>query len=224
MRLNKYLAQTGVCSRRKADDYIFDGKVKVNGKVAFELGTVIDETKDIVEVNGEKIQPEEKKIYLAFNKPLGYISSAHTWQGASVLDLVKIPERVYPVGRLDKDSHGLLILTNDGDFTYELTHAKFGHDKEYQVTFGQALTPGDIRDFESGMMIDGQRIQPVEVKAVKGNQVNLILKEGINRQIRRMAGARGLSVIDLKRVRIGKLKLGILKPGEYKNIKPSDVV
>lgn len=224
MRLNKFIAQAGVCSRRKADDYIFDGKVKVNGKHVYELGTVIDETQDVVEVNGEKIKPEEELVYLAFNKPLGYISSAKTWQGDSVLDLVKIKQRVYPVGRLDKDSHGLLILTNDGDFTYQLTHAKFGHDKEYQVTFGDPLSSGDIRDFESGMMIDGQRIQPVEVVGVRGNQANLILKEGINRQIRRMAGARGLSVNDLKRVRIGKLKLGDLKPGEYKNIKPQDVI
>ena len=224
MRLNKFIAQAGVCSRRKADELIFDGKVKVNGKIIWLLGTTVDEESDVVEVNGEKISTEEKKVYLAINKPLGYISGAHTWQGESVLDLVKIPERVYPVGRLDKDSHGLLILTNDGDFAYQLTHAKFGHEKEYQVTFNEPLSEKDIKAFEEGMMIDDQEVQPVKVSNIKGSQANIVLKEGLNRQIRRMAGARGLRVKDLKRVRVGKLKLGDLKTGEYKNIKPRDVI
>jgi 23S rRNA pseudouridine2605 synthase len=224
MRLNKYIAQSGVCSRRKADELIAAGQVKINGAVVKDLGVAVDETKDKVEVKGQPISLEEKKVYLAINKPIGYLSAAKSWQGESVLKLVKVPERVYPVGRLDKDSVGLLILTNDGDFAYNLTHAKFGHEKEYEVVFDDFLSRDDIKAFESGMMIDDQEIQPVKVTKVNGNTANLTLKEGINRQIRRMAEARGRKVRYLKRVRIGKLKLGDLKIGEYRAIKPSDVV
>lgn len=224
MRLNKFIAQSGVCSRRKADEIILAGKVKINNKVVKDLGVAVDEEKDKVEVNGQIIQPEETKVYLAINKPLGYISGAHTWQGKSVLDLVKIKERVYPVGRLDKDSVGLLILTNDGDFAYKLTHAKFGHEKEYEVVFDKVLKKEDIKIFESGMRLDDEKVQPVKVIKVRGNTANLILKEGINRQIRRMAEARDYRVKYLKRVRIGKLQLGDLKIGEYRQIRPQDVI
>jgi pseudouridine synthase len=223
-RLNKYIAQSGVCSRRKADEMIATGKVKINGAIVKELGVTVDEEQDQVEVNGQQLSLQTEKIYLALNKPLGYISGAHTWQGESVLDLVKIKERVYPVGRLDKDSHGLLILTNDGDFAYKLTHAKFGHEKEYKVMFNQPLTLKDIQAMEGGMEIDDQQIQPIKILNIKGSQANLVLKEGVNRQIRRMAEVLGLRVKDLERVRVGKLKLGDLKQGEYRKIKPQDVI
>lgn len=224
MRLNKYIAQSGVCSRRKADELIVAGQVKINGAIVKDLGVAVDEAKDKVEVKGQLIGLEEKKVYLAINKPIGYLSAGKSWQGESVLKLVKVPERVYPVGRLDKDSVGLLILTNDGDFAYNLTHAKFGHEKEYEVVFDDFLSREDIKAFESGMVIDDQKIQPVKVTKVNGNTANLTLKEGINRQIRRMAEARGRKVKYLKRVRIGKLKLGDLKIGEYRAINPKDVV
>lgn len=224
MRLNKFIASAGVCSRRKADELISAGKVKINGKIIKELGVAVDEANDEVEVDGKIIKPESAKIYLAINKPLGYISGAHTWQGESVLDLIKIKERVYPVGRLDKDSVGLLILTNDGDFAYKLTHAKFGHEKEYEVVFDKILKKEDIKIFEAGMMLDDEKVQPIKVIKVRGNTANLILKEGINRQIRRMAEARNYRVKYLKRVRIGKLKLGDLKIGEYRAIKPNEVI
>lgn len=224
IRLNKYIAQSGVCSRRKADEMISEGKVKVNGATTKELGIMIEQDQDKVEVNGQLISQEEEKVYLALNKPIGYISGTHTWQGESVTDLVRIKERVYPIGRLDKDSHGLVLLTNDGDFAYKLTHAKFGHEKEYKVLFDRPLTPETIKVLEGGMKIDDQPIQPIKIKNIKGSQANLILKEGVNRQIRRMAEAVGLRVLDLERVRIGKLKMGDLKSGEYRKIKPQDVV
>jgi 23S rRNA pseudouridine2605 synthase len=224
MRLNKFIAQSGVCSRRKADELILAGKVKVNDKITKELGIVINEKIDVVKVNEEKIQPEPEKIYLAVNKPVGYLSSAKTWQGESILNLIKLDQRVYPVGRLDKDSSGLLILTNDGDFAYQLTQAKFGHEKEYEVVFDRDLRPEDIKIFQSGMTIDGQKIQPIKVINVKGNQANLILKEGINRQIRKMAESRRYRVLSLRRIRIGRFLLGDLKEGESKKINPSNVL
>lgn len=224
MRLNKFIAQSGVCSRRKADELILAGKVKVNDKIIKELGLVVDEKIDLVKVNEERIQPETEKICLAVNKPVGYLSSAKTWQGESILNLIKVDQRVYPVGRLDKDSSGLLILTNDGDFAYQLTQAKFGHEKEYEVVFDRNLRPEDIKAFESGMTIDGQKIQPIKVMKVKGNQANLILKEGINRQIRRMAESRRYQVLSLKRIRIGRFLLGDLKEGDSKKINPNNVL
>ena len=224
MRLNKFIAQAGVCSRRKADEMILAGKVKVNDKIIKELGTIIEENKDKIKIDNKEINLEEELIYLAVNKPVGYLSSAKTWQGESILNLVKVDQRVYPVGRLDKDSSGLLILTNDGDFAYQLTQAKFGHEKEYEVIFDRDLRPEDIKIFESGMTIDGQKIQPVKVMKVKGNQANLILKEGINRQIRKMAESRRYRVLSLKRTRIGRFLLGNLKEGEYKKINPNNVL
>ncbi len=224
MRLNKFIAQSGICSRRKADEMIATGQVKVNNKTIKELGVIIDENKDKVMINDKEIKPEEQKTYLIINKPVGYISSSKTWQGRSVLELIKTTERVYPVGRLDKDSSGLLILTNDGDFAYQLTQAKFGHEKEYEVVFDRELKQEDIKAFQSGMTIEGRKVQPIKVIKIKGDRANLILKEGINRQIRKMAKIRGYQVLNLKRIRIGRFLLGDLKEGEYKKINPQEVV
>jgi len=224
MRLNKFIAHSGVASRRKADELILAGKVKINGEVVDDLGIIVDEEKDQVEVNGAPINLIDKKIYVALNKPLGYLCSAKNWQGKSVLELIDIPERIYPVGRLDKDSVGLVILTNDGDFAYQLTQAKFLHEKEYEVVFDRLLDKEDIKIFESGMDLDRDKVQPIKVRKVRGNKANLILLQGINRQIRRMAEARGYRVNYLKRIRIGKLELGDLPVGQYRLIKPEDVL
>ncbi|MFA5124251.1 MAG: pseudouridine synthase [Patescibacteria group bacterium] len=220
IRLNKYIAQAGVCSRRKADELIKAGKVKVNGQSVKDLGLAIDENNDTVELAGKKLAAETKKIYLALNKPMGYITSSTGSQGKSVLDLVKIKQRIYPVGRLDKDSRGLIILTNDGDFAYRLTQAKFGHEKEYKVELDRPLNKTDAQKIERGLILDGKKLQPIKIVKQRGNQVTLILKEGVNRQIRRMAEQLGYEVKDLKRIRIGKLKLGGLKEGEYQIITP----
>lgn len=226
MRLNKFIAQAGVCSRRKADELISNGQIKVNGKIIKELGTVIDESKDDIYIGKRKLDLAAQKVYYAMNKPVGYITSATSAQGKSVMELLKgIKERIYPVGRLDKDSRGLIILTDDGDFAYQLTQAKFGCEKEYEVALDRPLAVKDKKAFERGLELEGKKLNPVEVvSGLYGNKVNLILTEGVNRQIRRMAEKQGYEVKDLKRVRIGKLKLGNLKEGGYIRICPQDVV
>lgn len=226
MRLNKFIAQAGVCSRRKADELIENGQIKVNGRIVKELGTVINEEKDEIYIGKRKLELARQKAYYALNKPVGYITSATSAQGKSIMELIKmIKERVYPVGRLDKDSRGLVILTDDGDFAYRLTQAKFGCEKEYEVRLDRPLAARDKKIFERGMELDGKKLHPIKVAGgLYGNKANLILKEGVNRQIRRMAEKQGYEVRDLKRVRIGRLKLGNLKEGGYIRINPLDVI
>lgn len=225
MRLNKFIAQAGVCSRRKADELIKGGQIKVNSIIVKELGTVIDENNDKIQIGNRRLDLANQKVYFALNKPVGYITSATSAQGKSVLELVKeIKERVYPVGRLDKQSRGLIILTDDGDLAYKLTQAKFGIEKEYEVELDRPLDAKDIKIFERGMELEGKRLQPVEVVSRRGNKANLVLREGVNRQIRKMAEKLGYRVKDLKRVRIGKLNLGNLKEGGYIRISPQDII
>ncbi|MFA5020707.1 MAG: pseudouridine synthase [Patescibacteria group bacterium] len=224
MRLNKFIAQAGICSRRQADELIANGQIKINGQIVKELGTIINEEKDEISFGQKKLSLRPDKLYFALNKPVGYITSATSAQGKSIVELVKgIRDRVYPVGRLDKDSRGLIILTNDGDFAYRLTQAKFGCEKEYEVTLDRPLAAKDKKIFERGITLEGKELQPVRVVSQHGAKANLILKEGINRQIRRMAERQGYEVLDLKRIRIGKFNLGNLKEGEYRSISPLDV-
>lgn len=224
MRLNRYIAQAGICSRRKADNLIARGSIKINGKTVNSLGIEVDETNDLVECDGKLIKPQEKKIYLALNKPIGYISSSSSAQGKSILNLISLKERVYPVGRLDKDSRGLILLTNDGEFAYKLTQAKFNHEKEYEVTLNRQLRPIDKKKLEEDMILGSEVVKGVKVGRIIGSKVNLILQEGVNRQIRRMMEKIGYEVEDLRRVRIGKFRLGNLPEGKYKEIKLSEVI
>jgi 23S rRNA pseudouridine2605 synthase/23S rRNA pseudouridine2604 synthase len=223
MRLNKFLASAGVISRRKADVLIASGKVKINGEVVTELGTQVDESKDSVECSGQPVKIKADHTYIALNKPIGYISSASNSQGKSVLQLVNRHSRLYPVGRLDKDSRGLIIITDDGDLTYQSTHAKFGWEKEYEVIIDRPLEKKDAEIISRGMIVDGKKLQPVRISGSKGNLVRLVLKEGINRQIRKMLGLLGYHVSDLKRIRIGKLELGDLKDGEWRKINREEI-
>jgi len=224
MRLQKFLAQAGIASRRQAEILITDGKVKVNGMVVTRLGTEIDETADEIEYRGKAVRPETKKIYLALNKPVGYICSADSKQGKSVLSLVSVKERVYPVGRLDKDSSGLLILTNDGDFANEAMHPRFGKEKEYFVVCDRALSPKDQAVMEKGMRLEGKKLQPVKILSVSHDSFRIILREGINRQIRRMLGRLGYTVLRLKRVRFGRLELGSLQTGQWRKISKAEII
>lgn len=224
MRLQKFLASAGITSRRKAEELITAKKIKVNGKIVTKLGTKIDEQKDKVEYQDEIIELESEKIYIALNKPIGYISSASDQQGKSVFNLIKANQRVYPVGRLDKKSSGLLLLTNDGEFANQLTHPRYGSEKEYFVVLDQDLKSEDIKKLEKGMTISNKRIQPVKVIMAKNKSTRLILKEGVNRQIRRMLGELGYTVIKLKRIRIGKLELGDLKQGKWREIEKEDII
>ena len=223
IRLQKFLANAGVSSRRKAEELIKAGKIKVNNKITTELGTKVNENEDRVEYNNKILNLKSEKIYIALNKPIGYISSADNAQGKSILDLVKVKERVYPVGRLDKDSNGLMLLTNDGDFTNKITHPRFGSEKEYFVILDQDLKKEDIQKLEKGIIIGDKKLQPIKVIMAKNKSTRIILKEGMRRQIRRMLGKLGYTVIKLKRIRIGKLELGKLNEGEWKKINKEDI-
>lgn len=223
MRLQKFLSQAGVASRRKAEELILAGKVKVNGQKITELGTKVDEKTDQVEYAGRIIRSESKKVYIAVNKPVDYVCSVSDKQGKSVLELVDISDRIYPVGRLDKDSSGLIILTNDGDFANRLAHPRYGSEKEYAVLLNKKFAQHDADKIARGIILDGKKLQPVKTVAVNGFTVRLVLREGVNRQIRRMLGQLGYRVLELKRIRIGHLSLGNLKEGEWKKIKPTDL-
>lgn len=224
MRLQKFLAQAGIASRRKAEELISAGKIKVNGEIITRLGTTINPDTDTVEFNKKKVTLETEKVYIAVNKPSGVISSASNTQGKTVTDLVKSNVRLFPVGRLDKDSTGLIILTNDGDFANQVLHPKFGGEKEYFVILDKPLTEKDIKQLEKGMVLGGKKVGGIKVVEAKHNAAKLILHEGVNRQIRRMLGKLDYTVRKLKRIRIGKLELEGIAEGKSKKINKSDVI
>ncbi|MBI5414010.1 rRNA pseudouridine synthase [Candidatus Peregrinibacteria bacterium] len=220
MRLHKHIADLGIASRREAERLIAEGAVKVNGKVVTEMGIKIDPEKDAVEVSEKTLaEKKEKLIYIAMNKPKGYVCSTHRTHAEPriVLDLLKgISERVYPVGRLDKESTGLLLLTNDGDFAYRLTHPSFEHEKEYLVETMNDISDGMLEKLREGIPILGQKTLPPKITRLTKRRMLITLKEGKNRQIRRLLRKVGTGVLKLKRVRIAKLRLDPnLEMGEY---------
>jgi 23S rRNA pseudouridine2605 synthase/23S rRNA pseudouridine2604 synthase len=220
MRLHKFLSDAGVCSRRKGEQYISKGRVAVNGKIVTALGTKVDPQSDRIELDGQRIRMDGGLIYIALHKPKGYISSC-TRHGADeniVLDLVDIPQRIYPVGRLDKDSSGLLILTNDGRFHHRLLHPSFDHEKEYEVTVDRPLTDGALRKLAQGLPMMGTRTRPAGIKRLTARRFRIILQEGKNRQIRRMVRKVGGRVTKLKRIRVARIKLGRLAEGRWRHL------
>lgn len=219
MRINKFIANTGYCSRRKADLLLEQGKVLVNGKLA-EMGMEVSE-QDEITVEGNKIALEEVKRYYLLNKPIGYASTVKDqFQEKIVIDLIDSKERVYPVGRLDKDSFGLLLLTNDGDLAFRLTHPKHNVEKEYIVQVDKKLKEEDLKKLSSGIMLEGRMTREArfEIFDFKNNIVKVFLKEGRNRQIRKMFKTLGYNVISLERIAFGKIKLGNLKLGTYRKL------
>lgn len=223
IRINKFIASCGVCSRRNADEIILQSRVKINGRVVTDLATKVT-SEDKVEVDNKEIMLEKNKIYIMLNKPVGYITtSKEQFNRPSVLDLVKVEERVFPVGRLDMDSEGLLILTNDGEFTNKITHPTKHIAKQYEVVLKEKITHKSIEKLESGVDIGGYITKPANVKRLKENVILITIKEGKNRQIRKMCEAIDNKVLSLKRVQIGKLKLGNLKIGEYKMLALEDI-
>lgn len=229
MRINKYIAHSGVASRRKADELIASGKVKINGITAREMGVEVSE-KDTVEVSGVKIQPEQKKIYLMMNKPSGYICSSSDEMGRkTVLDLLKskYSERLYTVGRLDYETEGLLLITNDGDIANKLIHPSSNIDKVYYVELNAPLTVSNIRNLESGVVIDGYKTKKSKIKKLGNNTSTnrclITIGEGKNRQVRKMFETQRLKVTYLKRLSVGELYLEDLKPGEYRELKKSEL-
>ena len=224
-RLQKYISQAGIASRRHAEELIVAGKVKVNGKLIRELGTKIDPAKDKVEVNGKKIGLQ-KLMYLILNKPKRYMTTRHDPERRkTVYELLPAELRnvVWPIGRLDFNTEGLLIFTNDGELTQTLAHPSKEHDKEYEVKIDKELSAGRIEKLRNGMMIDGKMTSPARLR-IEGTTVYITIHEGWNRQIRKMFGAFGYTVRNLKRIRIGKLMLGNLESGQIKFLEKSDII
>jgi pseudouridine synthase len=218
MRLQKFISRAGYCSRRHAEELILNGKVKVNEQIITQLGTKVDPEKDKVTVEGITIAKEENLVYIALNKPEGYVTSCSHPGEKIVLELVNIPQRIYPVGRLDKDSTGLLLLTNDGKLHLKLTHPSFDHEKEYLVTVAQPIPRGALHSLEKGLTILGTKTRPARVKRISEIRFKIILKEGRNRQIRRMVQKVGNRVTHLKRIRIANIRLGKLPEGKWRHL------
>ncbi|MBQ0079125.1 MAG: rRNA pseudouridine synthase [Eubacterium sp.] len=228
MRLNKYIANSGFCSRRKADEYIANGNVKINGAVVHEMGIQVEDG-DKVTINGTLIESTEKKVYVALNKPLGFITTMEDDKGrATVAELVDdIPERLFPVGRLDYNTSGLLIMTNDGQLTYTLTHPKHEVWKTYVATVAGVLSDTRLAKLRRGVDIGGFITSPARVKVLKQAPrhavVEIQIHEGKNRQVRKMFAAVGNRVQSLERTAIGDIRLGRLMEGHYRKLTKEEI-
>ncbi|MCL2851106.1 MAG: rRNA pseudouridine synthase [Firmicutes bacterium] len=238
MRINKYLASCGIASRRKCEEFITKGKIRVNDKIVSDLSTTISST-DKVEFNNQIIKPDNNPVYIILNKPKGFITTCNDEKGRkTVLDLIDkktfSDKRLFPVGRLDCATTGLIILTNDGNFAKRLTHPSTKVKKVYHAILDKEITPEHLDKLEKGIELDGEITHPASARILPQNQqiggrmrnintiygtrpvIELIITQGRNRQVRRMFEALGYKVIDLKRTAIGTLYLGKLRPGEYK--------
>lgn len=224
VRLQKFLATNGIASRRKAEQMIARGDVSVNGVIVRKMGTTVDPETDHVEVEGAPVAKRRALVYYMVNKPRGILSAASDATGRkTVVSLVPDDTRVYPIGRLDLDSEGIVILTNDGDLAYEVMHPKFEHEKEYRVTVNRPLTEKDLTMLERGVHLDEGVARARGVTLVKPNCVNIVLTQGWKRQIRRMFKELGLTVTRLVRIRVGKLTLGTLLSGSYRKLGSRDL-
>nr|WP_317412000.1 pseudouridine synthase [uncultured Solibaculum sp.] len=229
IRLQKYLADRGVASRRKAEELIQQGLVKVNGRPV-KLGDKVNPARDLVTVNGKKVAAvKEKPCYIMLYKPRGYVTTlSDEMDRRCVADLVKdVGKRVYPVGRLDRESEGMLLLTNDGAFAQAITHPSNHIPKTYRVTVRPGVTEEQIDRLSTGVEIDGRKTMPAQVTLLTEEEgravLSIVISEGRNRQIRKMCEAVGLEVARLKRTAIGQLRLGMLKPGKWRYLRPEDL-
>ncbi|MFO7559221.1 MAG: pseudouridine synthase [Desulfobacterales bacterium] len=216
IRLQKFLSVAGVCSRRKGEEHIRSGKVRVNGEVVTELGTKVDPEIDRIQFDGKLVQVAQKRVYIALNKPRGFVTSCNQKQEKIVLDLIDLKERIYPVGRLDKDSTGLLLLTNDGAVHQKLSHPSYDHEKEYDVTVAMPIQDRELRRMSDGLTILGSKTRPAVITRMSARRFRIVLQEGRNRQIRRMVEKVGNRVTNLKRIRISNIKLDALKEGDWR--------
>ena len=231
MRINKYIALCGVASRRKAEELILAGRVTVNDEVMTELSYKVDEENDIVKVDDKLIKEENKLVYILLNKPEGYITTVKDqFDRPSVLDLVSdIKERVYPIGRLDYETSGLLLLTNDGDLTYKLTHPKHEVDKTYVARVKGKLTKEEIERFKTGLKIEDYTTAPAKLKVIKYDEqrdsslLEIKIHEGKNRQVRKMCKAINHPVLRLKRTAMGKIRIGECEIGKYRYLTEDEV-
>lgn len=216
MRINKFISETGICSRREADEYIKAKRVTINGKIA-ELGSNV-EAGDVVKLDGKQIGKKRKPVYIALNKPVGIISTTERHVKGNIVDFVNHKERIFPIGRLDKDSQGLILLTNDGDIVNKILRSENNHEKEYIVTVDKPITGSFLNGMASGVKILGTKTKPCKVRRINDTVFNIILTQGLNRQIRRMCQVFGYKVVKLKRIRIMNIKLGNLKIGQWRNL------
>ncbi len=229
-RLQKYLAECGIASRRKCEEYIIQGKVQVNGKKITELGVKVNPEKDKITFEGKNVKQEERKVYILLNKPIGYVTTSDEQFGRDkVLDLVKVRERVVPVGRLDMYTSGALILTNDGDFVYKVTHPKHEITKTYTVTVKGIIKNEEVEQLRKGVKIDEYTTRPAKVKILKTDEekdisrLEITIHEGKNRQVRRMCESVGRRVIALHRSKIGNIGVKDIELGKWRYLKDFEV-
>jgi len=228
LRLQKFLSVAGVCSRRKAEEYMEEGRIEVNGETITSPGFKV-KPGDEVKLDGKVVKLKNKMVYIMLHKPEGYVTTLSDEQGRpTVLSLIKdVKERVYPVGRLDYNTSGLLILTNDGELTNRLTHPRHNIYKTYMVRIKGAPSPSDLKSLQNGIIIDGRRTAPAKVFIVKQDEnytsLKIMIREGRNRQIRKMCEAAGYTVMGLKRIATGKIYLGELPKGEYRHLTKSEI-
>ncbi len=218
IRLQKFLADAGICSRRRAENHIRRGDVRVNGEVITRMGTTVDPDSDRVEAFGKPVRPVEKEVYIILNKPAGYISSCSHPGRKIVLDLIDIKQRVFPVGRLDKDSTGLLLLTSDGRIHHLLAHPSFDHEKQYAVEVSRNISDAELDQLAEGVELSDGITRPAKVVRCSEQSFLITLQEGRNRQIRRMAEALACTVVSLHRIRMGPIMLKNLPSGQWRHL------
>ncbi len=221
MRLNKFISETGVCSRRQADQWIAAGRVTCNGLPA-ALGTKVGDG-DEVRIDGELVGSKKPPIYIALNKPVGITCTSEAHVDGNVVDLIGHQERIFAIGRLDKDSEGLILLTNNGDIVNEILRSENNHEKEYIVTVDRPITDLSLRMMASGVRIMGEMTKPARVSRVDQKTFRIVLTQGLNRQIRRMCSALGYKAQRLQRVRIINIHLGALGVGQWRNLTPAEL-
>jgi 23S rRNA pseudouridine2604 synthase len=221
VRLNKYISETGVCSRREADKWIAAGRVTCNGQAAL-LGTQVANG-DEVRIDGDLIGVKKKQIYIVLNKPVGIICTTETHIEDNIIEHIGYPERIFPVGRLDRDSEGLILLTNDGDIVNEVLRSENNHEKEYVVWVDRPISELSLKMMAAGVKIMGEVTKPSKVTRINAQTFRIILTQGLNRQIRRMCSALGYKVQRLQRVRIMNIHLGNLKSGQWRHLTPAEL-
>lgn len=221
MRINKFISETGIASRREVDKWITDKRITINGEIA-ELGSQV-ENGDDVRLDGKSIQTKPKPVYIALNKPVGITSTTERHVKGNIIDFVNHPLRIFPIGRLDKDSDGLILLTNDGDIVNKVLRAENKHEKEYIVTVDKPITPAFLKGMAGGVRILGTKTLPCKVTRISDYVFRIILTQGLNRQIRRMCSAFGYEVVRLQRIRIMNIHLQNLEIGKWRDLTKSEL-
>ena len=220
-RLNKFIADSGYCSRREADRLIDEGRVRIDGRIGVLGDKILPGM--VVTVDGQPLSGQGEKVYILLNKPIGVVCTADPREPMNVVDYLNYPIRIFPVGRLDKDSEGLLLLTSDGEIVNRLLRAAGGHEKEYEVVIDRPVTPEFIQKMSSGVPILDTVTLPCRVRRTGERSFNIILVQGLNRQIRRMCEALGCNVRSLRRIRIMNLRIGALRPGQWRMVAPDEL-